>query len=287
MPGIVECRHACIDERGGKTIENARWEGLPVPAITASLPTKYLGKRLLYFDQATSTQDVAREEAIRGALEGTLVLAEEQSLGRGRFQRTWVSPRGGAILMSLVLRPDGVVASMLPIVVSLATALAVRKVTGLEAVIKWPNDIQIRGKKLAGILIDAALSARGIDYAIVGIGLNVGMDPAAHPEITAIATSLGRETGRSVPRLPVLSAMLSEIETLYEAAKAGTSMVPEWKGLLVTLGQTVRVVWPGAPLGQVWEEVGVAEDVDASGALLLRRPDGTLATLSGGEVSLR
>ena len=263
------------------------WDGVPVVSLAVRLPTRYVGKRLIFLAQTPSTQDVARQEAIAGAAEGTLVLVEAQSQGRGRFRRTWVSPSGGSILMSLVLRPDAQVAPQLPVIVSLAVANAVRRETGQDAVIKWPNDIQIGGRKLAGILIDTALSDTGIDYAVVGIGLNVGMDPAAHPEIAAIATSLSREAGRPLLRFPILAAVLSEVELLYERAKTGDTLVPEWKRLLVTLGQRVHVTWPGVAAGRVWEEDGIAEDVDSSGALILRRIDGTQITLFGGEVTLR
>ena len=262
------------------------WDGVSAPQIAAGLLTNYLGKNLVCLDQATSTQDRAKIEAESGAPDGTAVLADEQTQGRGRFQRTWVSPKGGAILLSLILRPSPDVAASLPIVTSLAVAKAVRQATGLHAGIKWPNDIQIGGKKLAGILLDATLRGERIEYVIAGIGLNVGIDPAVHPDIADIATSLSREAGRPVGRLPVFSRVMQEMESLYDTAKRGESLVDEWKTLLVTLGQRVRVTWQPAAGAIGWQEDGVAEDVDGKGALLLRKADGSLITVSGGEVSL-
>jgi BirA family biotin operon repressor/biotin-[acetyl-CoA-carboxylase] ligase len=153
--------------------------------------------------------------------------------------------------------------------------------------VKWPNDVQVNGRKLAGMLIDAAGSGQGVSHAIVGIGLNTGLDPDAHPDIAAIATSLSRELGRPVARLPVLVALMREIEAQYEAAKAGRPLVPEWRRHLVTLGKRVRVSWQGTAGAPGWTEEGLAEDVNGEGSLLLRRDDGSLVALSGGEVSLR
>lgn len=263
------------------------WDGVSAAQIASGLQTRYFGQYLICLDQTTSTQDRAKEEAEGGAAEGTAVLADEQSQGRGRFQRTWVSPKGGAILLSLVLRPPPEVAASLPIVTSLAVAKAVRKATGLDARIKWPNDIQIGGKKLAGILLDASMRGDGIDYVIAGIGLNIGLDPEAHPAIAAIATSISREVKRPVARLPVFIAMLQEMEELYEAAKRRESLIGDWRSLLVTLGQRVQVMWLAAEGVPSLHEEGVAEDVNDDGALLIRKANGSLVTVTAGEVSLR
>ena len=187
-------------------------DDLSAASIRKALATRYVGRNLIYLDSTTSTQDRARREAEAGAPEGTTVVADEQTAGRGRFQRSWLSPRGRAIYLSLVLRPGPAELLKLNMVASLAVARAVHAVTGLGPKIKWPNDVQLSGKKLAGMLIDTAMRESSVDYAVVGIGLNVGLDPSQHPEIADIATSLSWEMQSPVQRLPVLSALLLEME---------------------------------------------------------------------------
>ena len=260
---------------------------LSAASVREALATRYVGRNLIYLDSTTSTQDRARWEAEAGAPEGTTVVADEQTAGRGRFQRSWVSPRGRAIYLSLVLRPRPAELLKLNMVASLAVARAVRAVTGLEPQIKWPNDVQLSGKKLAGMLVDTAMQEGSVDYAVVGIGLNVGLDPSQHPEIADIATSLSWELHSPVQRLPVLSALLLYLEKLYESVKRGESLLAEWKPCLGTLGQSVRVTWPGDAEKKSLVEEGIAEGVDEEGALLLRRADGSVARVIAGEVSLR
>ncbi len=257
---------------------------LSAEAIRAGLPTRSIGRRVVYQTSVTSTMDVATAEARRGAPEGTIVVADHQTQGRGRFQRAWVSPPGASVYLSIVLRPAPERLLALGIVASLAVARAVERETGLRPSIKWPNDVEIGGRKLAGILVDSVMKDAGVEFAIVGIGLNVTLDPSRHPEIAATATSLARELGRPADRLAVLRALLVELDALYDQTNAGQSLVAEWRARLSTLGRRVRVTWPGDPSSA---EEGVAEDVDADGALLLRRDDATLARLIAGEVSLR
>jgi len=261
-------------------------DDLSQETISAALATRYLGRNLIYLDVTTSSQDRARQEALAGAPEGTTIVADSQTSGHGRFQRSWVSPPGSDIYMSLILRPGPAELLKLNMVASLAVVRAVRQTTGLEARIKWPNDVQIGGRKLSGMMIDASLTGDRPDFAILGIGLNVRLDPLDHREIAEIATSLFRELGTDPGRLNILIALLGEIERLYDTVKAGHSLLQNWKRSLITLGQNVRVTWPGDPAKDIFEE-GVAEDVDEEGALLLRKQDGSLARMVAGEVSLR
>jgi BirA family biotin operon repressor/biotin-[acetyl-CoA-carboxylase] ligase len=185
--------------------------------------------------------------------------------------------------MSLLLCPRlaPMQAQRLTMICSLATVEAIGRVSGLRAEIKWPNDIQIAGKKVGGVLTELGLSARQLDYAIVGIGLNVNLDVVALPELMTPATSLMTEAGRPVSRLDLLMALLEEAEMRYDRLQEGWSPHAEWREHLATLGQPVRA---GTP-----EEVieGVAEDVDADGALLVRIHDGTLRRVLVGDVTLR
>ena len=254
---------------------------LMIESVQARLRTEFLGRPIVYLARAPSTQDIAREEAQRGAPEGLAVLAEEQTAGRGRLGRSWESPAGTNLYVTLVLRPQVEALRSLSIVTPLAVAQAVEETTGLAARIKWPNDVLIAGRKLAGILIETEIAGQSVKYALVGIGLNVNLDVERIPEIAEIATSLKRETGREVAREEVLAALLNHFEALYLEARRGRPPLEGWKSRLETLGQRVRVTSAGSV------EEGVAEDVDAEGSLLLRRDDGTRVTIPAGEVTLR
>ena len=243
------------------------------------LRTRYLGRNLLYLQTTSSTQDVARAEAEGGAPVGTAVLAEEQTAGRGRLGRAWVSPAGENIHVTLVMRPPAPRLRVLSIVAPLAIAEALEGI-GLAPRLKWPNDVLVGGRKIAGILIETELSGDAVKYALVGIGLNVNFDVEAVPEIAAIATSVRRELGRDASREELLAALLNAFEARYEQALEGDAVFRAWRSRLETLGRRVR-----ATLGERVEE-GVAEDVDAEGNLLVRRDDGSLAVVEAGDVTL-
>ena len=193
-------------------------------SIRAALTTTVMGCRIAYLPSTRSTMDDARRAAAEGAPDGTLIVADEQSAGRGRFQRTWVSPPGVNLYLSLLLRPSPEAASQLSMMAPLALARALRRVAagrGGAVTIKWPNDVRMGGRKIGGILIESSLGQVGTDgFSIVGIGVNVNFDPADHPEIRDTATGLLGELGRRVPRLELLSALMEEMEELYHALGA-------------------------------------------------------------------
>ena len=151
---------------------------------------------------------------------------------------------------------------------------------GLAPRLKWPNDVLVGGRKIAGILIETELSGDAVKYALVGIGLNVNFDVGAVPEIAGIATSVRRELGRDTSREELLAALLNAFEVRYEQALEDDAVFQAWRSRLETLGRRVR-----ATLGERVEE-GVAEDVDAEGNLLVRRDDGSLAVVEAGDVTL-
>ena len=252
-------------------------------SIRGSLSTALLGCRVDCYPVVASTMDEARKAALESAPDGTLVLAEEQTGGRGRFQRTWVSPPGVNLYLSIVLRPESSALSQLGMMASLALAKALQGFTrgAAQVSIKWPNDVRIGGKKVGGILIENVLKGDRAGFSIVGMGVNVNLDPGEYPEIRDIATSLRRELGHTVSRLALLAAILGEMEELYITIQGGGSVREEWSALLDTLGRRIRVAWGD----QVYE--GYAEGVDGEGSLLLRRPDGSLQALSAGEVTLQ
>ncbi|MDO8715729.1 MAG: biotin--[acetyl-CoA-carboxylase] ligase [Dehalococcoidales bacterium] len=253
---------------------------LSVAAITKNLGTRFVGQRIIYYPSLASTMEIARQEANKGASEGTVVVAGEQTAGRARLQRSWLAPKGN-VALSVILHPT---LSQLPsfiMLASLAVVHCIKTVTGLKPVIKWPNDILINGKKTCGILIESDVRANVVHCAIIGVGLNVGLRPADFPEIKNIATSLSQELGRDVSCLTVTRSLLVEIERLYQALVAGESLYEEWRDNLVTLGQEVRV-----RSGETTYE-GVAEAVARDGSLLLRDKDGCLTTIVAGDVTLR
>jgi BirA family biotin operon repressor/biotin-[acetyl-CoA-carboxylase] ligase len=169
----------------------------------------------------------------------------------------------------------------LTIAACLAVAQSIEKVTGLETTIKWPNDVLIAGKKVSGILIESDAHGDRVNYAIVGIALNVNLDPATIPEISETATSLRQMLGRKVSRREMLIALLGEFETLYNAVRRGEPIDREWRLRLETLGKKVVV-----RCGDEVQE-GVAEGVDEDGNLLLRHSDGSLMTITAGDVTLK
>ena len=254
---------------------------LAVEAIEASLSTACIGHRIIYLPVVTSTMDVARQEAERGGEEGIVVVADEQTAGRGRFGRRWLSAPGQDLYFSVLLYPSRWVCTRLSAAAPVAVLRAIRQVCGLSPTLKWPNDLRLGEKKVSGILIEAALQDAEVRHAIIGIGINVGFNPKDYPEVASTATSLTAELGKPVSRRELLQAVLAELDLIYMHLKGWGDVWGEWQASLETLGREVQVRW-----GEQVEE-GVAEAVDGEGNLLLRRADGTLVTLVGGEVTLQ
>ena len=262
-------------------------EELSVASIEKGLTTTFIGRRVIYYRSTGSTNDVARELAVRGAPEGTLVIADEQTAGKGRLGRRWLAPPATSLLMSLLLRPHFLAphqAQRLTMICSLAVVDAIVEVTGLLAAIKWPNDIVVQGKKVGGILTELGATGQRLDYAVVGLGLNVNLDfgaVEAMGELAATATSLSQELGREVSRLALLWRILKNVEGRYQRLGAGELPHDEWASRLVTLHNHVIV---DTPRGVV---EGWAEGVDADGALILRTNCGERQRVLAGDVTLR
>jgi len=256
--------------------------------LLPGMTTRRFGRQIEYRPSVASTNDVAKELARAGAPEGLMVIADEQTAGRGRLGRAWSTPRGSALAISLVLRPSlpPYEAPRITLVAAVAVAEAVRAVTGLPAGIKWPNDIQIGGRKLCGILTEMEAEMERVSFVVCGIGLNVNLAREQFPpEIRETATSLMAELGRPVPRAPLVQATMARLEEGYDLLLAGRfpAVLDRWRTLSVTLGQPVRVlsVAGGADLE------GVAENVDLDGALLVRTASGELKRVLAGDVTLR
>jgi BirA family biotin operon repressor/biotin-[acetyl-CoA-carboxylase] ligase len=255
-------------------------DSLSAAAITDGLATRFIGQEVSCYPSLPSTNDVAKQKARQGAKEGTVIVAEEQTAGRGRIERRWLSPRG-SIALSMILYPPLAYLPSLIMVASLAVARSIEQVTNLKAKIKWPNDVLVNDKKICGILVESDVRGNKVDYAVIGIGLNVNLKLSEFPQIAPMATSLSRELGREVSRREVIRSLLAEAEKLYLALAAGDSVFKEWRDNLVTLGQKVRV-----SSGAVTYR-GIAESVAADGSLLLRQPDGSLLKIVAGDVTLR
>jgi BirA family biotin operon repressor/biotin-[acetyl-CoA-carboxylase] ligase len=251
-----------------------------VARFRAYLRTDSFGRNLLFDTTVGSTMDVARGAAEQGAPEGTVALADEQTAGRGRLGRSWVAPPGANLLPTLLLKPSDAVLRQIAMIAPLAIADAIAECTGLQTDIKWPNDVQAHGKKLAGVLIETSVHD-GERFVLVGAGINVNFDPRPHDEIRDIATSVSAELGHEADREQLLASYLAHFERMYRDASAGASMRDAWRARLVTLGKEVSATWPGGSVE------GLAEDVDETGALVVRTADGERVTVEAGDVTLR
>jgi BirA family biotin operon repressor/biotin-[acetyl-CoA-carboxylase] ligase len=243
-----------------------------------------LGRTAVFVKSVDSTNDVAMERASRGDPHGTVVMADEQRRGRGRLGRTWVSPPDANISMSIILRlgmPPGD-AGLITIMAAVASASSLREMTGLEARIKWPNDIEASGRKLGGILTEMRSEPDRILHAVVGIGINVNTRMDDFPEeFRDSATSLYHETGRIWARTDVavhlLDAFHGEIASFRKHGRG--ALLERWRGLSSTLGKRVSVETSAGTI------VGRALDVDDRGFLLVRTAGG-VQTVSSGDVTM-
>lgn len=253
--------------------------------VLKELQTKSFGRHLNLMEVTSSTQEAARLLAEEGAPEGTLVIAEEQTGGRGRQGKRWYSPARKGIWMSLLLRPQRPLsfAPQLTLLTAVAVCRAIRKVTGVDAGIKWPNDLLVQGKKICGILIESVGEDERIKYCIAGIGIDVNVELEELPsELHKVATSLKIESGQTQSRATLISAVMNELEQLYNLyEEEGFAPIGHlWEALSVTLGKRVTVKTPRG------ETEGTAEALDESGALVLLDDTGNHITIFSGDVQL-
>jgi BirA family biotin operon repressor/biotin-[acetyl-CoA-carboxylase] ligase len=254
-------------------------EELSSPLLTAELKTRFIGHKAIYFPRVISTMDIARREARHGAAEGTVIIAGEQAMGRGRLKRHWLSPPGN-VALSVILYPHVSFLPCLIMIASLAVVYSIEAVTGLKARIKWPNDVLIGRKKVCGILIENEL--KGVTAsAIIGIGINVNIVPSGLDAASVAATSLKDELNREVALADVVRQLLVEMERLYLTLPDCEYIYKSWRDKLATLGKKVTVVMGDRVLE------GMAASVDEGGALWLRRDDGELTRIIAGDVNLR
>ena len=253
--------------------------------LESRMYTKWAGKNLICLDSVDSTNDYIKKLAEEGAPHGTLAVADYQSGGKGRRGRSWVTPHGTAIAMSILVRPTLAPekASMMTLVAGMAVAKSVREVTGLDVKIKWPNDVVINGKKISGTLTEMSMELGAIHYIVIGTGINANVTEFPD-EIRDVATSLILEKGKKVDRAAIICAHMEAFEDFYDRfMKYGdmTLLREDYQELLANQNQQVRVLEPGN------EYTGTARGIDELGQLLVEKEDGSLVKVYAGEVSVR
>ena len=253
--------------------------------ISAGLQISRIGRRLVCYRETGSTNDDAFKLAEEGVEEGTVVLAEAQSHGKGRLGRRWESPAGLNLYCSVILRPPilPVRAAQLTFLSVVATARAIEAVTSLRPSIKWPNDLLLNGKKVAGLLNEMSAETEKVNFIVLGIGVNINMGLEQFPDdLRHPATSLLLEAGRPVRRLDLARALLEALDALYDSylLNGYGPVREEWLARCSFLGRRIRVNF------QDNELQGTAEGIDEEGALLVRTPDGGLERVLAGDVTI-
>ena len=248
---------------------------------------KLIGREVLFFSEIDSTNREARDRAEKEAIEGTVVIADSQSRGKGRLGRSWESPSGANLYLSIILRPriSLPAAAQITLLAGIAAARALSGVSGLECRIKWPNDIFLRGRKLAGILTEMEGKGAKVRFIILGIGVNVNWRREDFPVgLRETATSLCAETGKEISRVAVAAGFLHEMEREYSSfLREGFSarLREEWSRLSWVLGKRVTLSLPEGTIS------GQALGLDPEGALLVLDGEGKTHRFIAGEVSLR
>jgi BirA family transcriptional regulator, biotin operon repressor / biotin---[acetyl-CoA-carboxylase] ligase len=246
------------------------------------LQNQSFGRPLYFFRTISSTNDYARELAGRDGPEGTLVISEEQTAGRGRMGNSWISPPGTGIWISLILRPP-LHPSQAPLITpmtAVAVAGAIREVTGLSAGIKWPNDIIINNRKAGGILIESSAGERFIKHLIVGIGINVNTEDFPE-EIRGSATSLRVCSGKMISRMEILISVIRELERLYSVvipSGAPDAILERYRSWSVTIGRMITATRSGGQFS------ARALDITPTGGLLVKDKAGMIEELISGEI---
>jgi BirA family biotin operon repressor/biotin-[acetyl-CoA-carboxylase] ligase len=251
--------------------------------ISDGLETKFLGKRIYYFDIIDSTQNFAIELASKKIESGTLVISEKQTHGRGRLDRKWVSPSGG-IWLSVILHPEIEISisTLFPLITSLALAITIEQILKIKPKLKWPNDVTINDKKVAGILIDASVESGKIDYLVLGIGINFKINPSEvekmikHTANYYGVTTLLKKAENTNP-IKLVQRFLLELEKLYQISlkKETEFLIQEWTKRSSTIGKSIVITLPNETLR------GKALRIDDEGALIISNKGKTRRVIVG------
>ncbi|MBU4304235.1 MAG: biotin--[acetyl-CoA-carboxylase] ligase [Candidatus Omnitrophica bacterium] len=247
--------------------------------IGYGLKTDLIGKKIISYASTTSTNDIGCSLAEQCAAEGTVIISEEQTRGKGRQGRSWVSPKGAGIYFSVILRPglSPAEAGKITLMASVAVSRAIRNSLGLNACIKWPNDVYIGSEKVCGILTEMNAEQDAVNFIVLGIGINVNTSRQALPQG---ATSLKLQLHKSVDRIQLLQELLREIERQYEliTRKNFPQLMDAWRNYSLTLGHRIKIKWRNA------EIEGQAMDIDENGALMVRDDFGFMHHILSGDV---
>jgi len=285
-------KHIKSLERDGFEIEAVPSQGYRITAIPdilrerdikRGLKTKTIGRGLLLLSKVDSTNILAMELASKGSPEGTVVTAEMQSGGKGRLGRTWISPKGN-LYLSVILRPMIPVhkAPLITMMGAIAVASAIRMVCQVAALIKWPNDILISGKKVSGLLTEMSAEQDRIRHIVLGIGVNVNMElEALPPEVRVLSTSLAAEAGGRINRILLLQELMRSLDHWYQVFLSNSpEVLREWQKLNMTVGRRILVTGAGETLE------GQAQGIDDDGRLIIRLNDESIRFVAAGDVSI-
>lgn len=249
------------------------------------LKAKWMGIPWNWTEEMDSTNEWAKRDAKNGAPSGAVYIADSQTQGKGRIGRRWETPKGSSLALSLLLRPDFEAehAPMLTLIMGMAACMAIEKITGLTAEIKWPNDVVINKKKTTGILTEMGMSEGKISYVVVGIGINLNME--SFPEELAYkATSLKIECGHEINRDEIAAALLFYFEQYYEKFEQTYNLgflIEEYNNHLVNRGKEVLIKEKDG------EYTGISRGINDKGELLVEKKDGNCVEIFSGEVSVR
>lgn len=260
-------------------------EVLSQSEIESCLHTDWAGRRIVYLEQTGSTNSDCKRLMEEGSPHGTLVVAETQNGGKGRRGRSWISPPGISIYMTIGLKPLFMPdkASMLTLVMALAVCRAVDDVTGLQTKIKWPNDVVVNRRKICGILTEMSAERDYIEHVVIGVGINVNQ-PQIDAQIAETATSLMLEKGQQISRVAIIQKCMEYFEAYYDKFVEIcdlSAIMGEYNAKLVNVGAQVRVLDPKG------EYEGIARGIDEQGELIVERGDGRIVKVYAGEVSVR
>lgn len=273
-----------ITKKGYKLINSP--DILNAEEVNKHLNTLNIGKKIIHYNTINSTNIEAKNLANDGEIEGTVIISEEQINGRGRLGRGWVSPKNKGIWMSIILRPDiNPVDAAKVTQIGAASVLLAIKNTGLDPLVKWPNDIVVDGKKVCGILTEMNAELHRINYLVIGIGINVNIEENEYPnEIKEMATSLKIQTGKTINRKKLTADILNYFEEFYNDFKLNKSIkepIKICRNNSALIGKEVLVIKNG-------ESIKVtAVDINDEGVLLIRNNNGEIEELISGEVSVR
>lgn len=272
-----------ISKRGYRLLSSP--DLLTSEEISDTLKTNYIGKNILYYQTIESTNNKAKELA-NSLNDGTIIISEEQTLGRGRLGRLWTSPKYKGIWMSIILKPDIDPQSVAKVTqIGAAALVTALKDFGIQAYIKWPNDIILNGKKVCGILTEMSAEINKVNYLVMGIGINVNIDADEFPEeLRKTATSLSCETGHKISRKELLSSFLKNFEILYDEFIHKDNIkdtINICRENSILIGKEVKIIKRNE------EFFGKAVDLSDSGELIVQYPDGSIEEIVSGEVSIR